>query len=246
MNFIRRLFLGLIFSFVIILSVSAETLDDLSVSVVKKSSTEGGLEQSFIYVSNVSGENNYVYYSSSSDIPNTIDDTSLFASCVSSKLRDEQTNGLDCYNYTDVASLYGNIYVTVYTYSEGDSSGIYEKASNPILVERPTLPYGKRMDVGLYSSSNSGDIVIHDIYNRESNINVKVGEIKDEKILENFSLSKDYAEVLNYAKSDSEPVLTFSGNTYRSSSLDGKYDSSKIVDDKYYYIYLSVDTVSIR
>lgn len=240
MGKLEKLLLGMVFGLFFISSVSADTLDNLSVSLIKRSSTEGGLEQSFLYIQNVDSETSYsVLYSADNNVPNEITDNSVFDTGVySSSVRDSSLSGIDSFGYTSYASLYGNVYITLYVYNNSK----YEKVSNPVLVERPTIAYGKRMDVGLYSSTNSADVLIHDIYNRNSNINIKVGEITDEKLLENFASSKNYTEILSFAKSDSNAVITFSGSASRSSSFDGKYDSSKIVDGKYYYIYLSIDT----
>lgn len=238
MRKLKKILFGMVFGLFFISSVSADTLDNLNVSLIKKSSTEGGLEQSFLYIQNVDSETSYsVLYSADNNVPNEITDNSVFDTEVySSSVRDSSLSGIDSFGYTNYASMYGNVYITLYVYNNSK----YEKVSNSILVERPTIAYGKRMDVGLYSSTNSADVLIHDIYNRNSNINIKVGEITDESLLENFALSKDYTGIISFAKNDSNAVITFSGST--SSSFDGKYDSSKIVDDKYYYIYLSIDT----
>ncbi len=241
MKNIKKFLFGVVFCLLFLPSVSADTLNDLNMSVIKDSSIEGGQEKSFLYIQNINADTSYqVLYSADSNVPNEITDSSLFDSkTYLSSARDSSLSGLDSFGYTDYASMYGNVYVTLYVYN----NLVYEKVSNPILVEKPAnLDYGKRMEVSLYSLNNDVDILIHDIYNKASNINVKVGEITNKTLLENFASSKDYSEILSFAKNDENPVITFSGKTSNSSSLDGKYDSSNIVDGNYYYIYLSIDT----
>lgn len=231
MKLLKKIILGAVLSFVFVVSANAEMLKDVKVSLVNNSDVEGAINNTYLVV-DVS-EYYYILYSKDDNVSTTLSDSQLMDS---GAYWNDSKKVIESKNYTKYASQFGDLYVTLYSYNDG----YYNKVSDSILVKRPDyLPYGSRMDVHASSITNSIDVSINDIYNINSTINIKVGEINDEDILNNFALTHKYDEVLEYAKKDSKAIKNFSQSLL---NMPGEYDSEGIVDDNYYYIYLSIDT----
>jgi len=209
-------------------SVRAEIIDDVKFDVVNE-----GSWRLDIYVDKYYG----VLYSTNDNVSDVITDSSYFDS---SSYYISEKNLIESSGYNEYASMYGDVYVTLYEYD--DNLLVYNRVSKTILVERKFMDYGSRMEAGFYSQDGGVDLIIHDIYNRNSNLNIKIGEVKDDNILYNFSKTSDYSEILEYVKKDVKPILDFSENLSKFSNFYGKYDSKEIIDGNYYYIYLEIDT----
>ena len=180
-----------------------------------------------------------------SNLPETYsDDTNLvYMSKNINNTSNYTIHGVDYFKY---ASMYGNVYLTIYEY-DGTN---FVKTSTPKLVKRlDYLPYSYRI-VGQFYDDKSAGFKFNDIHFEEQTIKFKIGEITDKSLLSKFSnpTQESYEALLKFAQEDTNPNQSSSikinqtqvGDTY--GDYPNVYDPTKVVDGKYYYVYFEVDT----
>lgn len=155
-------------------------------------------------------------------------------------------HGTDYFKY---ATMYGDVYLTIYEY-DGTN---FVKVSTPKLVKRlDYLPYTYRI-VAQFFNDKSAQFKVNDIYDAatgEQKIKFKIGEVSDKSLLSKFSNPNNasYEALIKYAQEDANAIqssyIKLNEKTLGDSvgEYEGVYDTSKIVDGKYYYVYLEIDT----
>ena len=235
----KLFFMGMVLGLAFFSTVSADTLDNLSVSVEHESGFENSYMDLYLKITADEFSNN-TYKSlitkNTDDISNIITDSSTLVSMTSSTSQPIffKVAPVDYINY---ASKYGNLYLTIYEY-DGEK---YNKVSEPFLVERPTLlNYGSRIDAVFYDDK-SISLNFNEMYNEESSIKIKIGFVDSFK-------GNSYDELVNFAKNDSGILnKTIVLNSYNDNydtwgKYQNVYDNTNIVNGNYYYVYFEIDT----
>lgn len=230
--------------------INAETLSDISIRFDEGNLVENSYMDSYVYItSNNFEENEYrvLITKDNQNISNSIvnpDDVGLIYI-----FKDENSNKnyILGSQYMKYASMYGDTYFTLYEY-DGNT---FNKVSDSILFERPEkLLYTNRIVMQFYVDK-SVNIRVNDIYNEESIIKFKIGEVTDTDLLKKLDGTSNsaYEELLNYAKNDNNPNQINKFNINNKSNIvdilgeyDNLYDPSKIKDASYYYGYFEIDT----
>ena len=151
----------------------------------------------------------------------------------------------------DIAEFSSNIYITI---SHTDDSNTEVIDVNKKSVDRGTLPKYTDVFKTTLMTSNSNQIALTTPWSSKTTrkMNVKVGKVQDTKILNKIKnkSSDAFSSLESYAKSDSSPVLSksvsVSGGVYSESvttsgSASPLHISSGLVDNSYYYLYVTVD-----
>ena len=227
-------------------NVKATELTDLKATLKKSAELKNSYQDLYVEVTSDSfSENDYraLLSKSTDNIPTNVSNGEEL-SFILFALDNRKTGEIQ--DYLKYASQYGNVYITLYEYN-GSS---FDKASSPILIERPNyLPYTYRI-VSQFYSDKSASFKVNEIYNENSTIKFKIGEVKDIELLKKFSNTSNlpYEELIEYAKNDLEPIQTnqVKINSRNSGIADGEftdvYDTTNIVDGRYYYVYTEIDT----
>lgn len=230
--------------------VKAENLSNISIDFDEGSELENSYLDSYVYITadNFSiNEYRLLLTKDNTNILDSIDnpdDAGLIYI-----FRSDDSN--QCYiygtDYFEYASMYGDVYFTFYEY-DGNT---FNKASDPVFSERLNyLPLTSRIVMQFYQDKSVG-LKINDIFNENSTIKFKIGEITDTNLLKKLdgTNSGAYEELLNYAIGDNSPIQTnqfkINSTDYTSDTLGeypNLYDVSKIKDGNYYYGYFEIDT----
>lgn len=226
-------------------------IDDLNVSFKYNSDAKNTYRDVYLDLkSNKFQDSDYraLLSKTNSNIPETYsDDTNLVY--MSSNINDSSNYTIDAVNYFKYASMYGDVYLTIYEY-DGTN---FIKTSTPKLVKRlDYLPYTYRI-VAQFFHDKSAQFKVNDIYDMETGeqkIKFKIGEVSDKSLLSKFSNpnNESYEALIKYAQEDKNAIqsssIKLNEKTLGDSvgEYEGVYDPSKIVDGKYYYVYLEIDT----
>ena len=191
---------------------------------------------------------NFKHYS---DLSNTYQD--LYMEATSDNFSENEYRVLFTKDNSSIPTVYNNpddlIYLSLQD-SVGEIDGTsFNKASDTILVNRPQLLAYTNRIIGQFYDDNSMDIRIKDIYSENSKVKFKVGEVTDTTLLNKLDGTNNsaYAELITYAKNDTNPILNSSvqiGTSRTGDSLgiySDAWDSTKVASGKYYYGYFVID-----
>ena len=241
MKNVKKVLFAVIMLFIGVQCIMAENLTNLKVNFKHYSNLSNTYQDLYMEVTADNfGENEYrvLFTKDNSSIPTVYNDPD---DLVYLSLQDNVGEILNL----EYVAKYGNVYVTLYEY-DGTS---FNKASDTILVNRPQLLAYTNRIVGQFYDDNSMDIRIKDIYSENSKVKFKVGEVTDTTLLNKLDGTNNsaYAELITYAKNDTNPILNSSvqiGTSRTGDSLgiySDAWDPTKVAGGKYYYGYFVID-----